>query len=641
MEDEDDSVLMAVRHAKTIQDTDDSELRDLLPSVDGILAGRVDGVLPRTSSNGSGDADRLPEQIGQYRIVERVGRGGMGTVYKALHTKLKRHVALKVVVSRRLSDPAAIARFHREMEAVGRLDHQNIVRAHDAGECDGRHFLITELLDGVNFSQLVRRHGPLSVSDACEAVREAAIGLEYAHGHGLIHRDVKPSNLMFTAGGGVKILDLGLARLSDAVSDEPESVGTAGDDDPDDDPDDDHDDDHATAADQILGSPAFMAPEQITDSRDVDGRADVFALGGTLFFLLTGETPFSRTKKDLLRNRRDEPDQIVSRLPSDLPPQLTSLLTRMLSRDRDDRPSDMAEVVKGLECWARRGDLESVARKVVDSDPEVARHSSHRKSTSSSSRRRSWIAAGLLVAASIAAWNWQAIVLRLTGQGEVVITGGAADLTIRLNGSSASRVIQADTQRPTWIKGGTYTITIEPADGRYHATPPRVVVHVGKQSTIHISPVPAPEEPDPLGETQPKDGRGDAGETANQTPKTETRRVLLRKEFQVSAKTSVYAGRPKLSRAANTGISVREGQEVRIAASGQWVIRPNEGPKLHFVKVAVGNVGQTLIYGCYVRGEVTSFTVPGDGYLFLGTSEGHTGTHDNSGSVVVRLEVRE
>ena len=129
------------------------------------------------------------------------------------------------------------------------------------------------------------------------------------------------------------------------------------------------------------------------------------------------------------------------------------------------------------------------------------------------------------------------------------------------------------------------------------------------------------------------------GETAKQTPKTEKRRVLLRKEFRVSAKTSVYAGRPKLSRAANTGIFVRKGQEVRIVASGQWVIRPKEGPKLHFVKVAIGQVGQTLIYGCYVPGEVTSFTVPGDGYLFLGTSEVRTG--DNSGSVTVRLEIRE
>jgi hypothetical protein len=138
-----------------------------------------------------------------------------------------------------------------------------------------------------------------------------------------------------------------------------------------------------------------------------------------------------------------------------------------------------------------------------------------------------------------------------------------------------------------------------------------------------------------------KDERDVVGETAKQTPKTEMRRVLLRKEFRVSAKTSVYAGRPKLSRAANTGIFVRKGQEVRIVASGQWVIRPKDGPKLQFVKVALGQVGQTLIYGCYVPGEVTSFTVPGDGYLFLGTSEGHAGTRDNSGSVVVRLEIRE
>jgi len=159
-------------------------------------------------------AEPLPARLGQYEIVEQIGRGGMGTVYNAVHTRLKRPVAIKVLSAGRLQDPQAIARFQREMEAVGRLDHPNLVRAHDAGEVDGQHFLVMEFLDGTDLTKLVRQGGPLPVADACEVVRQAALGIQYAHEHGLVHRDVKPSNIMLTTAGQVKVLDLGLARIT-------------------------------------------------------------------------------------------------------------------------------------------------------------------------------------------------------------------------------------------------------------------------------------------------------------------------------------------------------------------------------------------------------------------------------------------
>jgi len=177
-----------------------------------------------------------------------------------IHTKLKRPVAIKVLPTDRLRDPRAVARFQREVEAVGRLSHPNIVQALDANELDGRHLLVTEFVDGVDLSRLVRSGGPLPIPDACEIVRQAALGLQHAHAHDLVHRDVKPSNLMLNSAGIVKLLDLGLARLRPEMPVEAD-VTTSG---------------------QIMGSADYMSPAQCLDARDVDARADIYSLGCTL-----------------------------------------------------------------------------------------------------------------------------------------------------------------------------------------------------------------------------------------------------------------------------------------------------------------------------------------------------------------------
>lgn len=162
---------------------------------------------------------RETSMVGHYRVLGKLGRGGMGNVYKALHVKLEKLVALKLLPADLMRNPQAVARFRREIRAVGRLDHPNIVVAHDADDADGVPYLVMELVDGVDLATLVRRRGPLPIATACELVRRAALGLEHAHQHGLVHRDVKPSNLMlaFPHGenhAGVKILDLGLALLA-------------------------------------------------------------------------------------------------------------------------------------------------------------------------------------------------------------------------------------------------------------------------------------------------------------------------------------------------------------------------------------------------------------------------------------------
>jgi serine/threonine protein kinase/formylglycine-generating enzyme required for sulfatase activity len=219
------------------------------------------------------------DRLGEYRLLEELGEGGMGTVYRAVHARLERVVAVKVLRRGRWADPASLTRFGREMKAVGRLRHPNIVHATDAGEADGVPYLVMELIDGRNLARVVKEDGPLPLAEACEAVRQAAVGLQHAHEAGLVHRDVKPSNLIRTADGTVKLLDLGLAMMTSGPPDpEPGTPSSP------------------TRADgsltsRTVGTLEYMAPEQRRDPHQVDARADVYGLGCTLWFLLTGKPP--------------------------------------------------------------------------------------------------------------------------------------------------------------------------------------------------------------------------------------------------------------------------------------------------------------------------------------------------------------
>ena len=289
--------------------------------------------------------------LGHYRLLSILGQGAMGTVYRALHTKLDKVVAIKILRSERLRDERAVARFEREMRAVARADHPHIVGASDAGECQGKHFLVMEFIPGVDLARLLRHVGPLAWPDACELIRQAASGLQDVHAKGMVHRDLKPSNLMLAPREDgsplVKILDLGLARIdADQPPGERELTDTG----------------------RVMGTLAYMAPEQAANSHDVDIRADIYSLGVTLYKLLCGQMPFSAPRGGVSPGNAAPPAErgpaIVQRR-NDLPAGLPAILDRMLAWHPDDRYATPAEVVAALAPFCDACDLAALLHRAA------------------------------------------------------------------------------------------------------------------------------------------------------------------------------------------------------------------------------------------------------------------------------------
>lgn len=265
--------------------------------------------------------------LGNYLLLDTLGAGGMGRVFKARHQRLQRIVALKTLNEQSAADHELIERFRREAWAVAQLAHPNIVAAHDADEADGVHFLVMEYVEGPNLSDLVRRRGPLPIEEAVRYTLDAARGLAYAHAQGFVHRDVKPSNLVLDAGGAVKLLDLGLAR---AVGPAP-----AG---------------ELTLAGDVVGTAEYMAPEQAFDTHSVDARADIYGLGATLYRLVTGELMYrAETPLRLIAAHREQPIPMMSTMRDDVPRWLETLYKKMVAKEPADRPQTMDEVVAALE----------------------------------------------------------------------------------------------------------------------------------------------------------------------------------------------------------------------------------------------------------------------------------------------------
>lgn len=268
--------------------------------------------------------------LGPYVLLELLGEGGMGRVYKAHHARLGRDVALKIIRKEKLANPIAKDRFHAEIQAVAQMSHPNVVVAFDADQVGDTHFYVMEYIDGTDLAQIVKARGPLPMPEACEYVRQAALGLQHAAEMGLVHRDIKPSNLLVTRNGRqTKILDFGLARLSETpITPDMNRITQEG---------------------YVLGTPDFVAPEQARNPAGVDVRADIYALGSTLYFLLTGDPPFEgKTPADKIVKHCSEPPPDVRMKRPEAPHHLAMLIQWFMAKLPEHRPQTPAEVAAAL-----------------------------------------------------------------------------------------------------------------------------------------------------------------------------------------------------------------------------------------------------------------------------------------------------
>ena len=279
--------------------------------------------------------------LGQYRILDQIGQGGMGRVYRAIHQKMNRTVAIKVLAPQHTKTEKALQLFQREVLAAGKLQHPNIVTAYDANEAEGRLYLVMEYVDGPNLDQLVRDRGPLPVGLVCEIIRQAALGLQCAREHGMVHRDIKPSNLLVQRPQGdsgpcvVKILDFGLARLADPQQIAKKGEGTI-----------------LTRDNTVMGTPDFLSPEQSRSLHNVDIRSDLYSLGCTFYYLLTGQVPFpgGSALEKLIRHCSEQPQPPDSLRP-DVPLVVSAIVRRLMAKepaDRFQKPIDLVNALTNL-----------------------------------------------------------------------------------------------------------------------------------------------------------------------------------------------------------------------------------------------------------------------------------------------------
>jgi WD40 repeat protein/tRNA A-37 threonylcarbamoyl transferase component Bud32 len=272
--------------------------------------------------------------LGSYVLLERLGEGGMGQVFKARNWKLGKIVALKIIRKERLANADAVRRFHREIRVAGQLSHPNIVLAYDADEVGGTHVFAMEYVEGQDLARLVKDKGPLPVALACDCARQAARGLQHAFEKGMVHRDIKPHNLLLTPQGIVKILDMGLARLT-PVGDDSESTTTV------------------TQEGAVMGTPDYMAPEQAEESHGVDIRADLYSLGCTLYHLLAGRPPFvGGTLLQKLRKHQSDRPVPLEQLRPEVPPAVAAVASRLMAKRPEDRYQTPAEAAAALAACA-------------------------------------------------------------------------------------------------------------------------------------------------------------------------------------------------------------------------------------------------------------------------------------------------
>ncbi len=390
------------------------------------------------------------ETLGPYRLIRPLGRGGMGAVYLAEHERLRRKFAVKLLPKERGLDADWLERFQRETQAVASLEHPNLITATDAGDVAGWHYLVMEYLDGLDMAAIVRRLGSVSIESATAIMRDVCAALSALHDAGLVHRDVKPSNVMLTRDGKVKLLDLGLVLDGQSAAEM-----------------------RLTTVGHVLGTLAFAAPEQLSNRAPVDGRADLYGVGGTLFQLITGQ-PSHELRHGigpLVIEKTAQPARTMRSILPEVPDELNSLVAELLERDPNNRPDRASDVAKSLAPFASDASLRSLVQRALRAD----------HSDESTSVTPSIVFQGAVPprnnGRSVLAWSlggFAAVVLASitfyvqTDRGTLVIESPRDDVRVEiLQGDEAVESLNVATGKTqTTLRSGHYTVRLSgPSDG--------------------------------------------------------------------------------------------------------------------------------------------------------------------------------
>jgi serine/threonine protein kinase len=413
----------------------------------------------------------LPKELtdhSRYRVIAALGTGGMGAVYRAEHTLMDRPVALKAIRADRLGDASMVERFRREAKAAGQLKHPNIVLSHDAEQAGDYHFLVMEYVEGKSLALVVADQGPLPIRLACDYVHQAALGLQYAHERGMVHRDIKPHNLMLTPDGQVKILDFGLARFvmetvpagsllaAPANATPLSSCGMSG-------------FGSLTQVGTVMGTPDYIAPEQITDAHTADIRADIYSLGCTLYDLLTGEPPFpERTIIGKVTAHLERMPRPLTELRQDVPAELARVVERMMAKDPTKRFQTPAEVAATLAAF------------LAPPKPLAPRRLSRRRAL-------------LAFTASAGALPLAGIIYVATDYGRLRIEGDVDDVQVVIS-KSGQEVEVVDTKSGSMVKrlpSGEYRVKLRGDRSNVKLSKQGFTITRGKESVVTVSHQPA------------------------------------------------------------------------------------------------------------------------------------------------------
>jgi WD40 repeat protein len=461
-----------------------SRLRDAVSSSrEDIAADATPAVISNRPAHEPTDSPpQLPLELAwhpRYRVEKLLGAGGMGTVYRAYHRAMERPVALKVINPGLMTSPAVVERFTREVKAVARLSHPHIVTAFDAEQEGETHFLITEYVEGTDLGRLVQERGPFPVDRACDYVRQAALGLQHAFDQGMVHRDLKPHNLMLTPDGRVKILDFGLARFASEAADTAAVTDT------------DLSSAAVTGTGLVLGTVDYIAPEQADDAHQADIRSDIYSLGCTLYHLLAGQPPFpTGTPVQKLIAHREKKPQPLTELRPDLPEELWFVVECMMAKNPADRFQTPAEVAFALEPFTLATDVAPEPQRHAPAT-DHARTVLLEKTPVLLRRWRLFVSAAAILSFLLAGLLGAVVYRIATDRGELVIETDNHDVEVVVSQSGkVVKIIDTKTGTHVTLIAGEYELALKDGPEDLKLSPAKITLKRGETRLAKIERVP-------------------------------------------------------------------------------------------------------------------------------------------------------